>query len=101
MDVAFEGRAVGRLTGTVRGTDYLRIRVDGRVDVDTRMLIETEDGSPMALWAAGVGDPHADEPVADTFANVSLTTAAEDYALVNARQGWGFGRSTSTHTCSE
>jgi Protein of unknown function (DUF3237) len=91
VDVAFEGRAMGRLTGTVRGTDYLRIRADGRVDLDIRAVIETGDGSRIALSADGVGNPRADEPVADLFENVSLTTAAEDYAWVNARQSWGFG----------
>jgi len=91
VDVAFEGRAVGRLTGTVRGTDYLRIRADGRVDLDIRIVVETEDGSRIALSADGVGNPRAGEPIADLFENVSLTTAAEDYAWVNTRQGWGFG----------
>jgi len=34
IDVAFEGRAVGRLAGRVRGIDYLRMRADGRIDLD-------------------------------------------------------------------
>jgi hypothetical protein len=91
VDVVFEGRATGRLTGVVRGSDYLRIRADGRVDLDIRIVIETEDGSRIALSADGVGNPRADEPIADLFENVSLTTAAEDYAWVNTRQGWGAG----------
>lgn len=33
IDVAFEGRAKGRLTGRVHGTDYSRIRADGRIDL--------------------------------------------------------------------
>ena len=91
IDVAFEGRAIGRLAGLVRGTDYLRIRADGRVDLDIRAVVETENGCRIALSADGVGNPRADEPIADIFENVSLTTAAEEYAWVNTRQGWGFG----------
>ena len=40
FDVAFEGRAKGRLTGKVRGVDYLLMRADGRVDLDVRGTIE-------------------------------------------------------------
>jgi hypothetical protein len=91
VDVAFEGRAKGRLSGRVRGVDYLLIRADGRVDLDIRASIETDDGCRIALSADGVGTPRAGEPVADLCENVRLTTAADDYAWVNARQIWGVG----------
>ena len=91
IDVAFEGRATGRLTGRVRGIDYLRIRTDGRIDLDIRAIVETEDGHRIALSADGVGVPRAAEPIADLRENVSLTTAANDYAWVNRRQVWGVG----------
>ena len=91
IDVAFEGRAIGRLAGRVRGVDYLRLRADGRVDLDIRAIIETGDGCRIALSADGVGVPRATEPVADLSENVTLTTAADDYAWVNARQVWGSG----------
>ena len=64
IDVAFEGRAIGRLAGLVRGTDYLRIRADGRIDLDIHAVVETEDGCRIALTADGVGNPRAGEPVA-------------------------------------
>jgi hypothetical protein len=35
--------------------------------------------------------PRADEPVADLFENVTLTTASAEYAWVNTRQIWGVG----------
>src|SRR6202022_2266969 len=35
-DVAFEGGGKGRLTGKVRGVDYLLMRADGRADLDVR-----------------------------------------------------------------
>ena len=91
IDVAFEGHAKGRLAGRVRGVDYVRMRADGRVDLDIRATIETEDGRRIALSADGVGVPRAAEPIADLWENVRLSTAAESYAWVNTRQIWAFG----------
>lgn len=91
FDVAFEGRAKGRLSGRVRGIDYLQMRADGRVGLDIRASIETDDGRRIALSADGVALPHAAEPIADLFENVCLTTAATNYAWVNTRQIWGAG----------
>jgi Protein of unknown function (DUF3237) len=91
IDVAFEGHAQGRLSGRVRGVDYLLMRADGRVDLDIRATIETDDGQRIALSADGVGVPRAGEPVADLFENVRLTTAAASYAWVNTRQVWAPG----------
>ena len=91
IDVAFEGHARGRIAGQVRGVDYVRMRADGRVDLDIRATIETDDGHRIALFADGVAMPRADEPIADLSENVCLTTAAEGYAWVNTRQIWGSG----------
>lgn len=67
------------------------MRADGRIDLDIRATIETDDGYRIALSADGVGVPHVDEPIADLFENVCLTTAAADYAWVNMRQIWAPG----------
>jgi len=91
IDVAFEGRGTGRLAGRVHGVDYTRTRADGRIDMDIRGVIETDDGHRVALSANGVATPRADEPIADLCENVTLTTAAEGYAWVNTRQVWGIG----------
>ncbi len=91
FDIAFEGHAKGRLAGRVRGVDYARMRADGRVDLGIRGTIETGDGCRIALSADGVAMPRAAEPIADLCENVSLGTAADDYAWVNARQIWGVG----------
>ena len=91
LDVAFEGRGVGRLTGRVRGVDYLRMRADGRIDLDIRATIETDDGHRIALAADGVATLRAGEPVADLSENVMLSTAVEAYAWVNTRQVWAAG----------
>jgi len=65
IDIAFEGRATGRLTGRVRGIDYLRIRTDGRIDLDIRAIVETENGCRIALSADGVAMPRVAEPIAE------------------------------------
>ena len=91
FDVAFEGRVKGRISGRVRGVDYLRMRADGRIDLDIRATIETDDGHRIALSADGVAVPHAAEPIADLFENVCLTTAAAEYGWVNTRQIWAPG----------
>ena len=91
IDVAFEGRASGRVSGQVRGVDYLRIRADGRIDLHILATIETEDGCRIALFADGAAVPRQGEPIADLCENVSLTTAAANYAWVNTRQIWAPG----------
>ena len=91
IDIAFEGRASGRLAGRVLGVDYARMRADGRVDLDIRAIIETADGRRIALSADGVAVLRAAEPIADLSENVRLGTAAENYAWVNTRQIWATG----------
>ncbi len=91
VDVAFAGRGTGRVSGRVGGVDHVRMRADGRVDLDIRATIETDDGHRIALSADGVAMPRASEPIADLLENVRLTTAAESYAWVNTRQVWATG----------
>ena len=93
FDVAFEGNSAGRLSGRVRGVDYLRMRADGRMDLDIRATIETGDGFRIGLSADGVAVLRPGEPIADLRENVTLTTAAAaaGYAWVNTHQIWGVG----------
>ncbi len=91
IDVAFKGRATGRLAGHLHGIDYLLIRADGRIDLNIHAIIESEDGHRIALTADGVALPRPAEPIADLRENVELITASEDYAWVNTRQVWGVG----------
>lgn len=91
MDVAFEGRGTGRLSGRVRGVDYARLRADGRIDLEIRATIETDDGHRIAVTAGGVAVLRPGEPAADLFENVTLGTASAEYAWVNARQVWAVG----------
>jgi hypothetical protein len=91
FDVAFAGNATGRISGGVRGVDYLRMRADGRIDLDIRATIETADSHRIALCADGVAVLRPGEPVAELSENVTLTTAAEGYAWVGTHQIWGAG----------
>ena len=88
----FAGTIKGRVTGSVRGVDYLRIRADGRIDQDIRATIETNDGHRIGLYADGVGAPRAGEPIADICQNVRFITAAAGYAWVHTRQIWAVGQ---------
>ena len=91
FDVAFAGHATGRLAGAVRGVDYLRMRADGRIDLDIRATIETADGHRIALGADSVAALRPGEPVAELSENVTLATAAAGYGWVNTHQIWGVG----------
>lgn len=91
FDVTLSGATKGRVTGTMRGVDYLRVRADGRRELDLRATIETEDGSRIALWAEGVATPREGEPRADLAVKIGLTTAAPAYAWINAQPAWGAG----------
>ena len=91
FDLAFAGRARGRINGSVSGIDYLRIRADGRIDLDIKATIATDDGHRIALAAGGVLMTRPGEPIIDIFENVSLTTGAADYAWTNTRQIFATG----------
>jgi hypothetical protein len=91
FDVAFEGNATGRLSGRVRGVDYLCMRADGRIDLDIRGTIETDDGFRIGLSADGAAVMRQGEPIADLCENVTLITAALGYAWVNTGQIWAPG----------
>ena len=91
FDLAVDGRGKGRLSGRVHGVDYLRMRADGRIDLDLHVAIETDDGHRIALSADGQAAPRNGEPIVDIFANVRLSAASKEYAWVNARQIWSVG----------
>jgi Protein of unknown function (DUF3237) len=91
FDVTLSGSIKGRVTGTMRGIDYLRVRADGRRELDLRGTIETDDGNRIAFSADGVGTPRDGEPIVDLAVKIHLLTAAAAYAWVNARPAWGAG----------
>lgn len=91
FDVTLSGPVKGRIAGEMRGIDYLRVRPDGRRELELRGTIETDDGSRIAFSAVGVGSPRDGEPVVDLAVKIDLLTAADTYSWVNAKQAWGSG----------
>jgi hypothetical protein len=80
FDVAFEGNATGRLSGRVRGVDYLRMRADGRIDLDIRGTIETDDGFRIGLSADGAAVMRQGEPRCGAgTSRPALSRAAESW----------------------
>ncbi len=75
----------------MKGMDYFHVRADGRLEVHYHSEITTEDGQKIALFATGVVVLEPGSPVAQLRNNVTLTTAAADYAWVNPIQLWAPG----------
>jgi len=91
FDLAVDGRSKGRLAGRAHGADYLRVRADGRMELDLHLTIETDDGRRVALSGDGQAAPRNGEPILDIFGNVRLSSASEEYTWVNERQIWSVG----------
>ena len=91
FDLIVEGHGKGRLAGRARGVDYVRMRADGRIDLDLHLTIETDDGHRVALSGDGQAAPRDGEAALDIFANIRLSTASKEYAWVNERQIWSIG----------
>ena len=91
FDVALAGPVKGRVNGTMRGIDYLRVRADGQRSLELRGTIETHDGSRIAFSAEGVGSPRTNEPIVDLAVKIDLLTQSAAYSWVNAKPAWGQG----------
>jgi hypothetical protein len=91
FDVTLAGPVKGRVTGSMRGIDYLRVRPDGRRELELRGSIETDDGNRVAFTVEGVGSPREGEPIVDLAVRIDLLTAAAAYSWVNAKPAWGSG----------
>ena len=91
FDLAVDGRSKGRLAGRAHGADYVRVRADGRMELDLHLTVETDDGRRIALSGDGQAAPRNSEPILDIFGNIRLSTASKEYAWVNERQIWAVG----------
>jgi hypothetical protein len=90
FDVGFEGRAIGeRLSGTVRGVDYLAIRADGRTEAHVRAALTTAEGERIALLAEGGATLSSSGSVLRLV--VRLSTGSDAYAWVNRLHVWAIG----------
>lgn len=91
LDVGLSGSISGRIVGSLRAIDYVRVRGDGRRELELRGTIETDNGSRIVTCAEGAATPRSGEPTADIAVRIDLTTATAAYAWVNAQQAWGVG----------
>ena len=92
FDVYFEGPVTGeKLNGTVKGIDYLRIRPDGRMELDIHAEITTQDTQKISLKADGVCLPRKDSSISDLRENISLFSSHKNYTWINTLQIWGIG----------
>jgi len=92
LDVYFEGPVTGtKLRGHMTAVDYIQIRADGRVELNIRAEITTDDGKKIALHTDGVGIPQNGSPVFLLRENATLTTNHPEYAWLNPLQIWAPG----------
>ena len=91
FDLAVNGLSTGRLAGRAHGADFLRVRADGRMELDLHLTIETEDARRIALSGDGQAAPRRGESTLDIFGNIRLSSADKEYSWVNERQIWSIG----------
>ena len=91
FDLYLEGPVKGpKLSGTLRGVDYLWVRADGRAEVDIHAEITTESGRKVALAAGGVAVPE-ESSVFGLREHVKLTSNHPDLSWVNLLEIWASG----------
>nr|HMQ54984.1 DUF3237 family protein [Anaerolineae bacterium] len=87
----FEGP---KLKGNIAGVDFLRVRADGRFQLDLQANLTTEDGEKISVYEDGLlipPDPDDETRIAQLRLNLSFTTSSAKYAWLNYVQGWGRG----------
>lgn len=94
FDLFFEGDLKGpRITGKVKGVDYMTVRADGKFILSLHAIVITDDGESIALEEDGILIPDEDDPeYADLQLNMKFITATQHYAWLNKKMVWGIGR---------
>ena len=91
-DLYLEGPVSGgKLTGTVRGVDYLNFRADGRAELHIHAEIVTEDGKNVALEAGGVAVRRDGSSLLELREHVSLRSNHPELVWVNGLEIWARG----------
>ncbi len=91
FDAAFEGQVSGaKMSGSVTGIDYLRVRADGRIELNIRETITTSDGTNIDAQGSGVGIP-GEDGMLNIRVTMTLFTSSEGYKWLNPLQVWGNG----------
>jgi hypothetical protein len=91
FDIAFEGSLYGpRIEGTIKGTDYLNVRADGRFMRNIHASITTNTGHRIALHEDGILVPALDGK-GFLQLNMQFTSHVPEYFWMNKIQCWGTG----------
>ena len=94
FDVPFEGTANGpKVIGAIEGIDYLRVRANGRFELDLHIheTIRTEDGQNISAHGDGVAILRPEGGIADVRVNMTLFASATEYTWVNQLPVRGIG----------
>lgn len=92
FDLHFEGTVEGpEISGTIKGTDYMSVRADGRFMLDIYATITTEDGERIALYEDGILVPEGNG-MANLQLNLKFTAGSSRYAWLNKMQVWAIAR---------
>jgi hypothetical protein len=93
FDIAFEGTLTGeKLSGTIKGIDYLQVRADGRFMLHLHATITTDDGENIAVSEEAILMPPSDDSgIGQLRLNLSFGTASSKYGWLNRRLAWGIG----------
>jgi hypothetical protein len=92
FDLYLEGPVCGgKLTGTVRGVDYLNFRADGRAELHIHAEIVTEDRKNVALEAGGVAVRQDGSSLLELREHVSLRSNHAELVWVNGLEIWARG----------
>ncbi|MDR8390801.1 DUF3237 domain-containing protein [Aliifodinibius sp. S!AR15-10] len=88
FDLDFEGLVHGpKINGTIKGTDYLEVRADGKFMLNIQAAVITDDGKRIAVREDGVLYPHLNGK-AHIQLNLQFQTHYPEYRWMNNIQGW-------------
>ena len=93
VNIGFAGEITGDVEGTAEGIDYVYARSDGRMELNVRAVITTNDGKNISFEADGVSLNQPDGSF-KFVENVKLFSSHPEYAYLNTIQVWGFGTGT-------
>ena len=88
FNLDFEGRVYGPdIKGTIKGTDYLEVRADGKFMLNIHAVIVTDDDKRISVQEDGILYPGKDGK-AHIQLNLQFSTHHREYEWMNSIQGW-------------